>query len=109
MLLENEFCLVEGISMSKAVAVSDTGYEKLAQAAQSRSVSVEQLLDELLHGLPSHHHAVVIDALSRGGLAPLPADAFTDFIDPAANYEAIRHALAQKSFTLSETILAERG
>jgi hypothetical protein len=95
--------------MSKAVAVSDTAYEKLAQAAQSRGVSIEQLLDDLSQGLPPRNHTAVIDVLNRGGLAPLSADAFTDLIDPAADYDAIRRALAQKSFTLSDIILTERG
>jgi hypothetical protein len=37
------------------------------------------------------------------------ADVFADLIDPTADYDAIRRALAQKRFTLSDTILAERG
>jgi len=59
--------------------------------------------------LPSPRQATVVAALSRGGLPPVSADAFADLIDPTADYDAIRRALAQKCFTLSDTILAERG
>ena len=95
--------------MSKAVAVSDTVYEKLARAAQSRGLSVEHFLDELSRSLVPPEPTTVVDALSRGGLLRVPADTFADLIDPAADYNAIRQSLAQQSFTLSDTILAERG
>jgi len=95
--------------MSKAVAVSDTVYEKLERAAQSRGVSVDQLLDEMARSLPQATQTTVLDALSRGGLAPMSADVLSDLIDPTADYNAIRRALAQKPFTLSDTILSERG
>jgi len=95
--------------MSKAVAVSDTVYEKLARAAQSRGLSVEHFLDELSRSLVPTEQTTVRDALSRGGLPTVPADTFADLIDPAADYTAIQQSLAQQSFTLSDTILAERG
>jgi hypothetical protein len=95
--------------MSKAIAVSDPLYEKLEDTARSRGVSVEELLDDLVQRLPSLPQAPVVAALGRGGLPPIPADAFADLIDPTADSDAIRRALAQKRFTLSETILAERG
>jgi hypothetical protein len=95
-------------AMSKAIAVSDVAYEKLAQAAQSRGVSIEQLLDDLSQRLPPRSQTAVIEVLSRGGLAPLSTDAFADLIDSTTDYNDIRRVLAQKSMTLSETILAER-
>jgi hypothetical protein len=95
--------------MSKAIAVSDPLYEKLEGTARSRGVSVEELLDDLAQSLPSLLQAPELATLSRGGLPPVSADAFADLIDPTADYDAIRHALAQKRFTLSDTIVAERG
>lgn len=95
--------------MSKAVAVSDRVYEKLAQVAQGRGMSIEQFLDDLSQGLPPQSHTTVIEVLSRGGLAPLSTDAFADLIDPTVDHDVIRRSLAQKSLTLSDTILTERG
>jgi hypothetical protein len=95
--------------MSKAIAVSDTLYEKLEGTARNRGVSVEELLDDLAQGLSPPRQSAVAAALSRGGLPPVSADVFADLIDPTADYDAIRRALAQKRFTLSDTILAERG
>jgi hypothetical protein len=56
--------------MGKAIAVSDTLYEKLEGTARSRGVSVEELLDDLAQDLPSSRQAAVVAALSRGGLPP---------------------------------------
>ena len=97
--------------MSKAIAVSDALYTKLEHAAHARGVTVEQLLTELSHALPSPSRAPLLDALQRGGLAPVAPEAFADLVDPTADYDAIRQALGQKRFaaSLSDTILAERG
>jgi len=97
--------------MSKLLTVSDALYAKLEQVAQARGLTVEQLLTDLCGTLPSPPQAALVRALSLGGLAPVSLGAFADLIDPAADYEAIRQALARKRFSpcLSETILTERG
>jgi hypothetical protein len=97
--------------MSRAVAVSDALYARLEHTAHARGVTIEQLLTELSQALPPPGQATMLDALRRGGLAPVAPEAFADLIDPTADYDAIRQALAQKCFasSLSDTILAERG
>ena len=97
--------------MGKPVTVSDALYARLEQAAQARGLTVEQLLTDLCGTLPSPPQAALLQALSLGGLTPVPLGAFADLIDPTVDYEAVRQALERKRFSpaLSETILAERG
>src|SRR5207237_6652281 len=53
----------ESVCMSKAIAVSDTLYEKLEGAAHSRGVSVAELLADLAQGLPPLHQAAAMAEL----------------------------------------------
>ena len=97
--------------MNDSVTVPASLYAKLERAAQTRGLTVAQLLTELSQPPPPPAQSAALRALNAGGFSPVSLEAFADLIDPDVDYEAVRRDLARKHFSpsLSETLLTVRG